>query len=371
MNHSRSESTTPTPIQVEDALRSLAGGVGQLDRDRAAAYGELSTLRSAKQSSLARREQIYAVKYGATDRRVLQVQHQRETNTRLRQEIYVAHTQAATPAPLVDENSYVFHGFVRNHQRQPLSRLTVALYDEKGKWRRELGFGCTDANGYFILQFARDAKAAQEDQTAAGEAPKPAQSSRSAKAANSGDEKKVQSAARISGIDREGQSSTVEIRVYDTKQKLLHRESKPLAPKLGNVDYREIVINDGSERCVPPPGSTDDPPPAAPEKTSPSRRAPVSTAPKAAPAPIKPPPPAPPPETPAPQDRVSTPLENIKGVGAKTAAKLRATGIKDIEALKKTGTEKLIELAGTDKKATRPNTKKRSARASVARKKKP
>ena len=43
MNKSRPEKTTPKPIQVEDALRHLTAGVGQLDGDRAAAYGELTT----------------------------------------------------------------------------------------------------------------------------------------------------------------------------------------------------------------------------------------------------------------------------------------------------------------------------------------
>lgn len=43
-----------------------------------------------------------------------------------------------------------------------------------------------------------------------------------------------------------------------------------------------------------------------------------------------------------------TPLENIKGIGPKTAAKLRAAGIPDVEAFLKTPDEKLVEIAGFD-----------------------
>ncbi|HEX2854235.1 MAG TPA: helix-hairpin-helix domain-containing protein [Opitutaceae bacterium] len=406
MNKSRSDQSTPKPIIVEDALRHLTAGIGQVDGDRAAAYGELSTLRSAKQSSLQRREKIYAIKYGATDRRVLHTQKLQENNTRLRQEIYVAHTQAATPAPRVDANSYVFHGFVRNRERQPLSRLTVALYDEKGAWLRELGYGCTDETGYFILRFARDTtdpkdpkdstpatdekkkaaaeeatkraaeKEAAEKKSAAGgqTAETPAAAARAAKAAEADAVNRLQGAGMrtSSQTGYESRGKGAEIRVYDAKQTLLHRETEPLNPKLGAIDYREIVIDDGGS-CVPPPGSTDDPPPRAPAKPAATPRVPAPVASKPAAATPTPPPATEKPATPAPQDRASTPLENIKGVGPKTAAKLRATGIKDVEALKETKTEKLIEFAGTDKKVTeaaKPKATKAKAAAATAKKKK-
>lgn len=398
MNKSRSDHTTPKPIQPEDALRSLTAGIGQLDGHRAAAYGELSTLRTAKQNSLERREKIYAVKYGASDRRVAHMQKQRETNTRLRQEIYVAHVQATTPSPSVDENGYVFHGFVRNSQRRPLSRLTVALYDEKGQWRRELGHGCTDENGYFILSFARDAKTVREQENKAAdtaqaakdavekaaasddaqakekskdsqkreEQAKAAAEATKAAGADADAPKKIQSGAsagmRTVLLETATRSRTAEIRVYNAEQKLVHRVAEPLTPELGRVDYREIIIDDSDGSCTPPPGSTDDPPPRAPAKPdAPRVRAPAAPA-AVAPAPVEP-------QPPAPREGVSTPLENIKGVGPKTAAKIRATGIKDIEALKATKTEKLIEFAGTDKKVIRTAAKKRSTGAVAAKKK--
>jgi hypothetical protein len=49
----------------------------------------------------------------------------------------------------------------------------------------------------------------------------------------------------------------------------------------------------------------------------------------------------------------STPLENIKGIGPKTANRLRAAGIADIESLLRTPTAKLVEIAGFDAHAVR------------------
>jgi hypothetical protein len=297
MKKSRPAKNVPKPIQVEDALRSLTAGVGQLDGDRAAAYGELSVLRSARQSSLERRERIYAVKYGASDRRVQEMQKQRETNIRLRQEIYAAHTQAALAKPKVDENGYVFYGFVRNRQRQPLSRLTVALYDKRGQWQREFGYGCTDENGHFLLRLQGDAKSVLEE-------PK-------------------------EGAATGRNSTSSEIRVYNVKQILVHRGTKPLAPQLGGIDYREIILDDCEESCAAPPGLTDEPPPPAPDTPLPTPRVPAARVTPSAPAAAQPPP-----------HIASTSLVKSKATRPKTGAKLPATGSKDFEAPKKTKTEK-------------------------------
>jgi predicted flap endonuclease-1-like 5' DNA nuclease len=49
----------------------------------------------------------------------------------------------------------------------------------------------------------------------------------------------------------------------------------------------------------------------------------------------------------------STPLERIKGIGPKTADKLRAAGIPDVETLLRTPGERLVEIAGFDAEGTR------------------
>lgn len=49
----------------------------------------------------------------------------------------------------------------------------------------------------------------------------------------------------------------------------------------------------------------------------------------------------------------STPLERVKGIGPKTAAKLRAAGIPDLETLLRTPGDRLVDLAGFDAEALR------------------
>jgi predicted flap endonuclease-1-like 5' DNA nuclease len=46
--------------------------------------------------------------------------------------------------------------------------------------------------------------------------------------------------------------------------------------------------------------------------------------------------------------KTSAPLETIKGIGPKTAEKLRAAGIPDVETFLRTPGEKLVEVAGFD-----------------------
>ena len=59
----------------------------------------------------------------------------------------------------------------------------------------------------------------------------------------------------------------------------------------------------------------------------------------------------------------STPLENVKGIGPKTAAKYRAAGIADMETLTRAPASKLAEVAGLDKKVVEAETAKPVAKA--------
>ena len=215
----RTTITRPSPEDVppEETARVVANGVAQIDLDRAAAYAGLGTLRTAKATSFAREEKLLARKYGANHPRVAAVAERRASNAVFQRDLTVAHSLATTPAPAVDAGSYVFHGFVRDCDRKPLARLSVALYDANGKWIASLGYGCTDERGYFIL--------------------------RGAPAPQSG---------RAGG--------TAEIRVHDAERKLVHREAGAVTPAAGAIDYREIVICDDGT-CVPPPDVPDEPPP--------------------------------------------------------------------------------------------------------------
>jgi beta-lactam-binding protein with PASTA domain len=211
--------TRPSPQDVppEETARVAATGVAHLDLDRAAAYAGLGTLRSSKAASFDREQRLVARKYGANHPRVAEVAERRAANAVFARDLAVAHALAATPAPPIDAEGYLFHGFVRDCDRKPLPQLTVALYDSQGKWIAGLGYGCTDETGYFLLRSAP-------------------------------------------GANPDWAGTTATIRVYNAEQKLVHREAEPLKPAAGAADYREIVIcEDGV--CVPPPDVPDEPPP--------------------------------------------------------------------------------------------------------------
>jgi hypothetical protein len=374
-SRSASGSSTPKPISADDSVKGVTAGVGELDAARADGYDQLSSLRSAKQNQLTRREKLLSLKYGSDHPRVAEVRNQQSANALLSRDVSIAQVQAATPAPAVDEKGYVFHGYVRNRKREPLPRLTVALYDENGSWFRAMGYGCTDENGYFLLRYNEGKEkpvtpdpnndpshADKPDTPPPPPAPAPA-----SKTAFARDEKKAEADTNPKERATDDNTRVFEVRVYDARQQLIYRDPTPLRAQLGQVDYREIIIDENAERCTPPPGSKDTPPPPAPEKPVQPPRRPVNR-----PSNYRPPAPTKPVSPNPPVPTTSTPLEDIRGVGRKTADKLRRAGIKDIEALEKTDTTELVELAGRDKAVTqhklRTSAKKKAAKKSPKKK---
>lgn len=315
----RSSASAQTPTAAETGLL-LADGLLGLDAARANAFADLAPLSSAKATSLRRERAILARKYGEKDERVVHLDTRIERQTGFQRDLNLAHVLAATPLPAADEKSYVFHGFVRNRSREPQPGLTVALYDAKGTWVRELGYQCTDEHGYFLFRHAAAGNARTE--TTAEEAAK---------------------LAKESDLHAIGKRIAFEIRVYDAKQNLLHREAEPLLPAPGQVDFRTIIIGGDGCSCGAPPGAEDSPPPIKP--------APQAPAPAPQPAAVVSPPERPAPFVAAPvKTATSTPLEDIKGIGPAIAKKLRAAGIPDLEAFLATPGEKLVEIAGFDAK---------------------
>lgn len=112
-----------------------------------------------------------------------------------------AQIPAATPSPHVDQDGYVLHGFVCNRRGEGVAGLTVALYDEQGNWLRDAGYDSTDEHGYFEIRKKR------------GASPK-------------------KSGPR-----------TVEIRIYNSDKKLVHRATQAVTLNIGRVDFREIRVD--------------------------------------------------------------------------------------------------------------------------------
>lgn len=265
----QSHTSTPKPIRPEEVVRKTEAGILQLDADRADGYAGLLALRSAKARALTVRAKLYAAKYGGESPLAARAELALKQNALLRQELTVAYATAVTPVPEVDDSTYVLHGFVRNAERKPISGLTVALYDQKGQWLRADEFNPTDENGHYALRFGEapsEKRTTKPDKRAAEKAKQEALASGLNWDASAHDQYTQQSTKTPSGSQQEAKRA-YEIRVYDSKQKLIHREAKPVHPRLGVIEYREITIADGSHSTgYPPVGKEEHPsPPPAPK----------------------------------------------------------------------------------------------------------
>jgi hypothetical protein len=284
----------PGDVPVDQVSRTVDQQLADLDPQRADAFDGLQAARAARGAGYAREQRRLALKYGADDPRVTALEDKIRFNDGLRRDVGFEAARARTESPVVDETGYVFHGFVRDLAGRGVPRLTIALYDERGNWIRELGHGCTDERGYFRMDYQRERTGSVPDNKATFAA--------SAKG----------SAERAAAND-----SKLAVRIYvlDARQATLQIEREPLHPKLGEVDFRIIILGGEPSPCSPPPPKPEEP---APNPTAP------------------------------PRSTTSTPLENIRGIGPARARKLRAAGIKDIETFLQTDTAKLVEIAGLD-----------------------
>ncbi len=253
----------PNSITLKQAQATFAGQLDTLDPQRAEGLAGLTRARTAKAAMLARDQRRATQKYGADDPRVAALAAQQTINGKLRTEVAYRAALAAIPIPTIETNGYTFHGNVLDAQRAPQAGLTVALYDPKGAWIRQLGFACTDAQGYFRLDYQESPSPNPNPKPTPNPTPAPKSSTPPSKAASA-------PTPPPSPIDTKGGATqpftlasdlTAEIRVFDKQQKLLYRSPDQLRPRLGAVDYRLIILNP-SGTCAPPPDAKVNVPPA-------------------------------------------------------------------------------------------------------------
>jgi hypothetical protein len=265
-------SPAPKPVRPEEVIGKVGDGVLQIDADRAASYAGLITLRSAKDTALARRAKLFSAKYGADDPRVAKAQQERDHNTQLQQELMVAHTAAATPVPEIDDQTYVLHGFVRDHDRNPVPDLTVALCDQNGRCLPSMEDNPTDAMGHFEARY--EIKGSTEQRGAKSSAPKSELSEKAMreKAAHGTPSKwstplhesKTPPAHEATGSSSQQSKRAYEIRVYDAKEKLVYRDANRLHLRPGVIEYREITVDRSKCECNEPPVCNETPSPQKP-----------------------------------------------------------------------------------------------------------
>lgn len=201
-------------ITVDDVSRGIDKGFDTGDEHRAASLESLQPVRKAKGASLWREHERLAIKYGPEHPRVQELAGRAALNQGFLSDLVIETTRAKTKIPVLDEATWILHGYVWDHNRNGFPKLTVALYergDHTSNWVKELGFACTNDIGYFKLE-AHNLK--------------------------------------------DYSSSPVFMRVLSREGQALYIATYPLTPQAGRLDYREVTIGGESIECTPPPAPT-------------------------------------------------------------------------------------------------------------------
>lgn len=206
--------------ELEDLV---ARSAEQVDALRALGLRGLEGVIIARQAGLEREHGRLLAKLGADDPRVRGMTQRLEHGVSRLRDLRVEIVRAGTVVPQVDANEWMLHGYVRHASHDPAPDLTVSLVDARDQWIEELGFACTDANGYFELRLRAEKTDADKESL-----------SRAAALA------KAQAFIRVTNSDRVQ----------------LCRSREPVAIAAGTVEYREITLGDERGCVSPVPGKT-------------------------------------------------------------------------------------------------------------------
>ncbi len=211
-------------VSLAEAKAALERSLDGADATRADALAGLARLRAAKAAGLKREQAALADRYGANDERTLAVTRRAAVNEALVRQVGAEAQRAAVAVPAPDPHAWILHGRVLDAALNPARGLTVALYDAKDVWQKELGHACTDKTGYYRLTAKAERTPATGGKAAAGPAP-------------------------------------VFVHVLDARSATLHKDTVPLMPTAGRVDFRQIVLGEPPMQCAPPDGGKTPGPP--------------------------------------------------------------------------------------------------------------
>jgi hypothetical protein len=196
----------PKPGAIEENAAQFESDLAKADTVRATHLSGLQKLRAAKTNRDQRELKLIADNLGEDHPRVVRLKTDVAAGQRLTQVLGVEVDRTTAARPAGDEHSWTVYGFVRDSQLQGQDGLTVALYDRANRWMEAIGYACTDSRGCFQLRYDPGADKLQE----------------------------------------------VFIRVLNQKRQILYRDKKPMRAVLGEIKYREIVLNGESDSCQPP-----------------------------------------------------------------------------------------------------------------------
>jgi hypothetical protein len=227
-----SNQTDNKDLPVAEVAKWLNTSFDQADPLRLAGLERLQRVHAIKETAFKREQARLSAKLGPNHPRVKALGVKLEANQQLQRDLALGISLARTPVVQADPNAWVLHGHVRDASFKGLSNLTVALYDEKNQRIEELGQASTDANSYFRLTIKSGARPKPEEPTDTKEV-----------------QEKLTRAAAGETLRR-----SVYIHVTNKEGATLYIDKDAVTPALGEVIYREIVLDGKGGEFAPAEG---------------------------------------------------------------------------------------------------------------------
>ena len=184
--------------------------VNQFDKLREEGLEELKIYHLVKRENLKRGREHLLKKLGLEHPDIVKLDTKLRYNLGMEKDLNVLITEARTEVEPVDADTWKVHGKVVDQDDKGIKGLTIGLYDDKGKWQRDLGHGCSDDKGYFHIS------------------------------------------VKVKEKEEELLITPFYLYVLDQNKNILFKDTEQLFIVSGQIDYRAIRIVDEGEVCIPP-----------------------------------------------------------------------------------------------------------------------
>lgn len=217
-------------IPLEDIKKQIEDYRSKGDVERLKILEGLYLIRSAKTGFIKREKDRLVKKFGPAHPRIQRYINKEKNNMLVMQNLRQELIRSKIDFSAFDKDSWNICGHIRDSEFKPVQNLVVQFFDEGGELVEKLKSGRTDMTGFFTIIISS---------------------------------KKLE-AAEIA------ESTKLYIRIFDKKKNLLFKDPNPLFCRIGQVDYREIILPKGSTPSPQPkPSTPDEPPPSTTPGTPP------------------------------------------------------------------------------------------------------
>lgn len=186
---------------------------------------DINTFQQVKRNALKKEKERLTDKLGPHHQRVVAVEAKIRDINNMEKDVKVLIAEASITVDPVDENTWKVHGKVMDKDRKGIQGLTAALYDKDGNWQKEVGYGCTNDQGYFSITYSTGENSQQQVST----------------------------------------DTELFLYILDKNHNILYKDQEPLFVHPGHIDYRAIYIADEGEVCTPPEPGQEEPMPSLDE----------------------------------------------------------------------------------------------------------